>query len=168
MYQRRTWDEFKRILSVAHASQPVERAENLNTATNSLGCVEAPFAVQAIKTYEVSPSFWITLCIDNTEDRIGYWKLRYYQFSPAIYWYVFNVCVSSLLRDIPRHPVSVKLSAIVKLVFDVWDFLLPIINLIFFPLHTDAVYKLTSPFYYSMRSVQISSCSNLLWQQYIA
>ena len=29
VYQRRTWDEFKRVLSVAHASQPVERAENL-------------------------------------------------------------------------------------------------------------------------------------------
>ena len=29
VYQRKTWDEFKRILSVAHASQPVERAENL-------------------------------------------------------------------------------------------------------------------------------------------
>ena len=28
-YQRRTWDEFKRVLSVAHASQPVERTENL-------------------------------------------------------------------------------------------------------------------------------------------
>jgi len=29
VYQRRTWDEFKRVLSVAHASQPVERAEKL-------------------------------------------------------------------------------------------------------------------------------------------
>ena len=29
VYQRRTWDEFKRVLSVAQASQPVERAENL-------------------------------------------------------------------------------------------------------------------------------------------
>ena len=29
VYQRRTWDEFKRVLSVAHASKPVERAENL-------------------------------------------------------------------------------------------------------------------------------------------
>jgi hypothetical protein len=29
VYHRRTWDEFKRVLSVAHASQPVERAENL-------------------------------------------------------------------------------------------------------------------------------------------
>ena len=29
MYQGRTWDEFKRVLSVAHASQPVEGAENL-------------------------------------------------------------------------------------------------------------------------------------------
>ena len=29
VYQRRTLDEFKRVLSVAHASQPVERAENL-------------------------------------------------------------------------------------------------------------------------------------------
>ena len=29
VYQRRTWDEFKRVLSVAHASQPAERAENL-------------------------------------------------------------------------------------------------------------------------------------------
>jgi len=29
VYQRRTWDEFKRVLSVAHASQTVERAENL-------------------------------------------------------------------------------------------------------------------------------------------
>ena len=28
-YQRRTWDEFKRVLSLAHASQPTERAENL-------------------------------------------------------------------------------------------------------------------------------------------
>jgi len=29
VYRRRTWDEFKRVLSVAHASQPAERAENL-------------------------------------------------------------------------------------------------------------------------------------------
>ena len=29
LYQRRTWEEFKRVLIVAHASQPVERAENL-------------------------------------------------------------------------------------------------------------------------------------------
>jgi len=29
VYQRRTWDEFKRVLSVAHASQPVERTQNL-------------------------------------------------------------------------------------------------------------------------------------------
>ena len=29
VYQRRTWDEFKRVLSVAHARQPVERAEKL-------------------------------------------------------------------------------------------------------------------------------------------
>jgi len=29
VYHRRTWDEFKRVLSVAHTSQPVERAENL-------------------------------------------------------------------------------------------------------------------------------------------
>jgi len=29
VYQRRTWDDFKRGLRVAHASQSVERAENL-------------------------------------------------------------------------------------------------------------------------------------------
>ena len=29
MYQRRTWEEFKRVLSLAQASEPVERAENL-------------------------------------------------------------------------------------------------------------------------------------------
>ena len=29
VYQRRTWDELKRVLSVANASDPVERAENL-------------------------------------------------------------------------------------------------------------------------------------------
>ena len=29
VYQRRTWDEYRRGLSVGHASQPVERAENL-------------------------------------------------------------------------------------------------------------------------------------------
>ena len=29
VYQRRTWEEFKRVLSVAHASEPVERTENL-------------------------------------------------------------------------------------------------------------------------------------------
>ena len=29
VYQRRTWDEFKRVLSVTHVSQPVERAESL-------------------------------------------------------------------------------------------------------------------------------------------
>ena len=29
VYHRRTWDEFKRVLSVAHASQHVERTENL-------------------------------------------------------------------------------------------------------------------------------------------
>jgi len=38
VYQRRTWDEFKRVLSVAHASQPVERAENLEYR-NQLPCV---------------------------------------------------------------------------------------------------------------------------------
>ena len=30
-----------------------------------LACVEAPFTVQAIKNYEVSPSFWITVYIDQ-------------------------------------------------------------------------------------------------------
>jgi len=29
VHQRRTWDKFKRVLSVAHASQPIQRAENL-------------------------------------------------------------------------------------------------------------------------------------------
>jgi len=29
VYQRRTWDEYKRVLSVAHAIQPTERGENL-------------------------------------------------------------------------------------------------------------------------------------------
>jgi len=29
VYQRRTWDEFKRVLSVAHVRQPVERTEHL-------------------------------------------------------------------------------------------------------------------------------------------
>ena len=29
VYRRRTWDEFKRVLSVAHASQHAEQAENL-------------------------------------------------------------------------------------------------------------------------------------------
>jgi hypothetical protein len=48
VYQRRTWDEFKRVLSGAHTSQPVERAENF--ATNCLACVEAPVTVQAIPT----------------------------------------------------------------------------------------------------------------------
>ena len=60
VYQSRTWDEFKRVLSVAHASQPVERAENLEYR-NCLACVEAPFTVQ------LSPSFWITLY--NTRKR---------------------------------------------------------------------------------------------------
>jgi hypothetical protein len=29
VYQRRTWDEFKRVLSAAHARQPVAQAENV-------------------------------------------------------------------------------------------------------------------------------------------
>jgi len=29
VYQRRIWDEFKTVLSVAHANKPVERAENV-------------------------------------------------------------------------------------------------------------------------------------------
>ena len=29
VYQRKTWEEFKRVLTLAHASQPVERAQNL-------------------------------------------------------------------------------------------------------------------------------------------
>ena len=37
VYQRRTWDELKRVLSVAHASQPVERAENLEYRNQLFG-----------------------------------------------------------------------------------------------------------------------------------
>jgi len=37
VYQRRMWDEFKRVLSIAHASQPVERAENLENRNQLSG-----------------------------------------------------------------------------------------------------------------------------------
>jgi len=57
--EERTWDEFKRVLSVAHASQPVERAENLKYR-NRLTCTTG--------TGSFSLSFWITL----------YYKITYY------------------------------------------------------------------------------------------
>ena len=42
VYQRRTWDEFKRVLSVAHASQPVERAESLEYSNQLSGVCWGP------------------------------------------------------------------------------------------------------------------------------
>jgi len=54
--------EFKTVLSVAHASQPVERAENLDTATNCLTCVQAPF------TFQLSPSFWNILYVFSSKN----------------------------------------------------------------------------------------------------
>ena len=96
VYQRRTWDELKRVLSVVHASQPVERAENLEYR-NRLVCVEAPFNVQ------LSPSFWITLYmyiyifiylfID-----INYWKQR-----ECVTWKSLISVVSQTLRIMHIH-----------------------------------------------------------------
>ena len=51
-----------------------ERAENLEYR-NHLACVEAPFTVQATQTYELSPSFLITLfiyvCSKNYTEQIN-------------------------------------------------------------------------------------------------
>ena len=55
MYQRRTWDGFKRVLSVAHASQPVERAENLEYRNQLSGvCWGTVYC-------SIESIFWITL-----------------------------------------------------------------------------------------------------------
>jgi len=59
VYQRRTWDEFKRVLSVAHASQPAERAENLEYRNQLSGMcwgavyssIESIFFNQPVRLY---------------------------------------------------------------------------------------------------------------------
>jgi len=44
VYHRRMWDEFMRVLSVAHAIQPVERAENLEYCNQLSGvCWDAVY-----------------------------------------------------------------------------------------------------------------------------
>ena len=62
VYQRRTWDEFKRVLSVAHASQPVERAENLEYRKQLSGvCWGAVYCSSHKDLRSECQSFWITL-----------------------------------------------------------------------------------------------------------
>ena len=52
---RRIEESFER--SPRNSTRRTSRERTWNTATNCLACVEAPFIVKAIKTYEVSPSF---------------------------------------------------------------------------------------------------------------
>ena len=61
MYQRRTWDEFKRFLSVAHASQPVERAENLEYRNQLSGLCWGAVYCSSHKDLRSESIFWITL-----------------------------------------------------------------------------------------------------------
>ena len=76
VYQRRTWDELKRVLSVAHAIQPVERAENLEYRNQLSGLCWG-----VIKTYGVSLSFWITLYISQRKIR-----KTFHSFMGSLLW----------------------------------------------------------------------------------
>ena len=62
VYQRRKLDEFKRGLSVAHASQPIERAEYLEYRNQMPGvCSGAVY-------FSMSLSFWITLYYASSQN----------------------------------------------------------------------------------------------------
>ena len=63
MYQRRRWDELKRVLSVAHASEPVERAENLEYRNQLFGVCWGAVYFSNHKDLRSEPIFWITLYI---------------------------------------------------------------------------------------------------------
>jgi hypothetical protein len=70
VYQRRTWDEFKRVLSVAHAIQPVGRALNihkLHCEYNQMYFTSYLSLVLILKyrLTKLSPSFWIALYNQN-------------------------------------------------------------------------------------------------------
>jgi len=55
VYQRGIWDEIKRVLTVAHASQPGERAENLEYRNQLSGmCWGAVYS-------SIESIFWITM-----------------------------------------------------------------------------------------------------------
>ena len=63
LYQRRTWEEFKRVLRVAHASQPVERAENLEYRNQLSGVYWGAVFCSSHNDLRSAFIFWIILCI---------------------------------------------------------------------------------------------------------
>ena len=75
MYQRRTWDEFKRVLSVAHASQPVERAEYLENCNKLSGVCWGTFYCSNHTAYDwyrlFEPIFWMTLYSNSGSFRLS-------------------------------------------------------------------------------------------------
>jgi len=70
VYQRRTWDEFKRVLSVAHASQPVVRAENLEYR-NQLSGVCWGTVDSSIESIFLNHSVYIPSCFDISMSSSG-------------------------------------------------------------------------------------------------
>jgi len=70
VYQRGTWDEFQRVLSVAHASQPVERAENLEYGNQLSGvCWGAVYwsSHTAYNWYRLFESIFLNHTIYNSQ-----------------------------------------------------------------------------------------------------
>ena len=65
VYQRRNWEEFKRVLRVAHASQPVKRAENLECRNQLSGvCWDAVyFSIESIFLNHLVLQNFTQLCI---------------------------------------------------------------------------------------------------------
>jgi len=61
VYQRRTWDEFKRVFSVAHASQPVERAENFEYHNQLYGMCWGAVYSSIVSIFLNRPVYWEVL-----------------------------------------------------------------------------------------------------------
>ena len=105
MYQRRTWDEFKKVLSVFHASQPVERAENLEYRNPLSGvCWDAVYSSthtaykcygNLAKTTNEGVSNFVIICSKT-------WKMT---LSPLL---IFNDWATfHLSRKVNRHNVRI-------------------------------------------------------------
>jgi hypothetical protein len=62
VYQRRTWEEFKRVLSVVHASQPVEGAENLEYRNQMSGLCWVVVYSSSESRFE-SPCVCVCVCV---------------------------------------------------------------------------------------------------------
>ena len=80
---RRIQEIFER--SPRRSGRRASRELGIPQPTNCLACVEAPFTVQAIKTYEVSPSFCITLYVTYTTYIFYYSVTRVPCMSAQIY-----------------------------------------------------------------------------------